>query len=137
MRQLVFTVPGEPRPKGRPRVGRTKAGAPVVFTDRKTASYENLVALAASQALQADGRGAFDGPLILRVEFFLPRPKSAPRRITVPCKKPDLDNLIKAVMDGMNQAGVWVDDSRVVCLMSRKDYGPDPRAVVDLREDCR
>ena len=49
MSALSFTVPGAPRGKGRPRFFRRGPGIGT-FTDDKTAAYENLVALAASQA---------------------------------------------------------------------------------------
>jgi Holliday junction resolvase RusA-like endonuclease len=63
--------------------------------------------------------------LSLCIEFRMPRPKghygsgrnadalkpSVPREHVC---TPDLDNLIKAVMDAMTVSGWWVDDSQVV-----------------------
>jgi len=127
-RRLEFTVPGPPRGKGRPRFARigsfTKS-----YTDAKTAAYENLIALAASQAHQ--GKPRLDGPLRVWILFVLQRPKSAPKRVTYPATKPDLDNMAKAVFDGCNQAGVWADDSRVVDVHARKIYG-EPRCDVRI-----
>jgi Holliday junction resolvase RusA-like endonuclease len=37
-------------------------------------------------------------------------------------KKPDLDNLLKAVMDSLTAIGAWTDDSRVVQVLGRKQY---------------
>jgi Holliday junction resolvase RusA-like endonuclease len=53
--------------------------------------------------------------------FRLQRPKKWVRDL--PTTIPDLDNLIKAVLDGCNQAGVWKDDAQVVRLVSSKGYG--------------
>ena len=37
-------------------------------------------------------------------------------------KKPDLDNLIKATLDAMTQAGAWRDDSQVSTIRASKQY---------------
>ncbi|MBG4145971.1 RusA family crossover junction endodeoxyribonuclease, partial [Pseudomonas aeruginosa] len=50
LRPVLFTVPGEPVGKGRPRIGRVGAHARM-FTPAKTAAYEGLVAMAAQEAL--------------------------------------------------------------------------------------
>lgn len=42
-RPVMFTVPGEPVGKGRPRIGRVGAHARM-FTPAKTANYEGLIA---------------------------------------------------------------------------------------------
>jgi Holliday junction resolvase RusA-like endonuclease len=48
-----------------------------------------------------------------------------------PTKKPDLDNFLKAILDGMNGIA-FTDDARVVALISSKRYSDTPRVVVDL-----
>lgn len=128
MSTLAFTIPGPPRGKGRPKFARMGSFVRA-YTDDKTASYENLVAMAASQAHR--GQPPLDGPLTVTALFVIQRPKSAPRRVTLPATKPDLDNMVKAVLDGCNQAGVWADDSRVVEITARKIYG-DPRCEVEI-----
>jgi len=128
MSTLAFTVPGPPRGKGRPRFARM-GNFVRSYTDAATASYENLIALAASEAHRGSPR--LDGPLRVWLLFVLPRPKSAPKRVTMPATKPDLDNMAKAVFDGCNQAGVWADDSRVVEVFARKEYG-EPRCEVRI-----
>jgi len=40
-------------------------------------------------------------------------------------KKPDIDNLVKALFDAMNGI-VWKDDSQVACLNVSKHYCADP-----------
>lgn len=56
-------------------------------------------------------------------------------------KKPDLDNLIKAVFDSITDAGynkidkkglVWSDDSIVCDLHAKKVYSPNPRIEVEI-----
>jgi Holliday junction resolvase RusA-like endonuclease len=61
----------------------------------------------------------------LRVDFFMPIPKSIKIKegqIIPHTKKPDADNLLKAVQDAMSQAGVWEDDSLVFWPEAPKWY---------------
>jgi len=68
-----------------------------------------------------EGR-SLDGPITMENIFILPRPKShltSKGRLTksapvFPTKKPDVDNLAKAVFDVITQLGVIKDDSQIV-----------------------
>ena len=61
-------------------------------------------------------------PVRVRVGFYLPAPKGKKMKTgDVPhTKKPDLDNLLKAVMDAMTVAGVWKDDALVFATETSK-----------------
>ena len=68
------------------------------------------------------------GPVCLRVSFFLPRPKRMKVGTggAIPhVKKPDTDNLLKAVMDSMTEAGVWKDDAQVYRSDTGKYYAQE------------
>ena len=63
----------------------------------------------------------FTGPVHVRVEFILPRPKTVKR--IYPAVKPDLDKLLRALFDGMHCSGhkLLVDDSLVCsCQCSKR-----------------
>jgi Holliday junction resolvase RusA-like endonuclease len=71
------------------------------------------------------------GPIRLQLDFFLPRPKAHLDKHGVPkgkspvwhCKKPDLDNLIKAVTDAITDTQrVWLDDSQIYQITAVKTY---------------
>tara|TARA_R110002126_G_scaffold9539_7_gene43028 strand:+ start:2447 stop:2938 length:492 start_codon:yes stop_codon:yes gene_type:complete len=67
-------------------------------------------------------------PVTLEVEFQIKRPKDmCGTRFSgekIPhTKKPDADNLLKAVMDALNKVA-WNDDSQVICAKSSKFYAP-------------
>ena len=47
--------------------------------------------------------------------------------------KPDLDNVLKAVLDAMNDV-VYVDDSQVVNMVAHKRYSAQPRIEVYVNE---
>ena len=66
-------------------------------------------------------RPPLDEPVGLVIRFYLPMPKSRPAKVRalglVPhAVKPDLDKLIRSTLDGLADAGVFTDDSRVWSL---------------------
>ncbi len=134
MRELLqiveFFVPGEPVGKGRPRVGKVGQHARL-FTPAKTVNYEGLIAHAGSQAMQA--RALIDGPVLVEMHMGLSIPQSMSKKRKAlavagrvfPTKKPDMDNVIKAIFDGLNGV-VWVDDVQVVDTVVRKRYAETP-----------
>ncbi len=127
---VAFTVPGEPQGKGRARIGRVGAHARM-FTPAKTLAYEGQVAHAAQQAMR--GCPLFETAMAVEVDVVCSVPKSYSGKLTTRClagevrptKKPDVDNVLKAVFDGMNGV-VWKDDVQAVQVLVSKRYGPTP-----------
>jgi len=126
-----FTVPGEPVAKGRARAF-VRAGRVAHYTPSKTANYESRVATFAKQAMA--GAEPFSGAVALSVvvRFAVPTSWSKKRRqaavdgLEHVTKRPDLDNVLKAIKDGMNGIA-WLDDSQVVRLVDcRKVYAEQP-----------
>lgn len=139
MASLSFTVPGEPRGKGRPRFVRATGRA---YTDAQTASYENRIMLAACAAKGAQGLlEPFDGPVVVVCTAYLQTPASASRKRREamlmdrlsPTKRPDLENISKALLDGMNGV-VYRDDAQVIRLVIDKRWGLEPGLEVSVRE---
>lgn len=63
------------------------------------------------------GRQPLTGPLLLAVTFTMPKPSAAPkRRRTWPDTRPDLDKLLRALLDGLDEGGVYGDDCQVVAF---------------------
>lgn len=129
MSDIRFTVYGEPAGKGSttafysPKQKRTFTHSP-----KSTVKWEQAVNLCA-QAYAPAG-GLLDGPLEMHLQFFLPKPKSAPKtRRTWPDKKPDLDKLIRAVGDALTNV-IYKDDARIVSVTASKDYDVTPRVEV-------
>lgn len=75
----------------------------------------------------------FDGPVSVDLVFTLPRPKSLPKKVTEHIKKPDIDNLCKAVLDAMNGI-IYKDDSRVIELYAQKQYGEDVGVRIEIND---
>jgi Holliday junction resolvase RusA-like endonuclease len=66
-------------------------------------------------------------PVYLKVCFYLPMPKGIKKSANECIRhahKPDLDNLLKAVMDALTSVGIWKDDSLVFKVDSEKWYTP-------------
>lgn len=137
---ITFTVYGTPVPKGSTKAFYVKAlGRAVVTHDNKrTKPWQESVVSAAREAIAS--AAPLEGPVALKLRFYVPRPKSAPRRVVEPTKKPDLDKLTRCVKDGLTRAGVYHDDSQVVALMARKEFaggyldkpGGIPRVEVEV-----
>lgn len=134
---LRFFVPGLPVGKGRARIGRTKSGFAVAYTPAKTRTYEGIVATLALQAM--GGRRPWPGPLELRLVATFPIPASWPRWkrdkallwIMPHTGRPDADNVLKAVCDGLNGVA-FGDDAQICCLSVSKGYGDRPGVEVHL-----
>jgi Holliday junction resolvase RusA-like endonuclease len=102
-----------PKPKGRPRF--TRKG--FAYTPKETRDYENLLSEAISKFFSS--APIEDRPLKLELVFYIQKPKSAKR--DYPQTRPDLDNLMKAVMDAMNGI-VYKDDSLICDISASKRY---------------
>lgn len=131
---VAFTVPGEPQGKGRARVG-TVHGHARMFTPQKTMAYEGLIAHAAAQAMAGHPPLAEACRIELDVVCAVAASWSNRKRAQAlageirPTKKPDADNVLKAVCDGLNGV-VWRDDVQAVDVVLRKRYGATPGLLV-------
>ncbi len=133
---LVFTIPGAPFGKERARAGRRGAHS-VMYTPKKTVSYEGLVAYTARQAM--NGAALMDGAVFVQLYIRCPIPKSWSKKKKAaaldwqifPTVKPDTDNVIKAIYDGMNGV-VWRDDVQAVDGAQNKRYSDRPCVIVKV-----
>ena len=112
---VSFCVVGQPVPKARARTVR-KGGRTWSFTPKKVAVWEKGVGAEAGKHVDKP----LDGPLSIELTFYMRRPKSR-RRETWVATTPDLDNLEKAVLDGLSGV-VYTDDKLVVRKSSVKRY---------------
>ncbi len=112
---IRFTVPGDPVPHERPRLGRRGH----VFTPPRTAAYRTTSAL----LVRAASTGRSRALVGLRVTFY----RATARRC-------DLDNLLKSLLDGITESGrIWEDDSQVRELHAHLILkAAHPRAEVEV-----
>lgn len=135
----VFTIPGEPCGKGRPRAFKLPSGQIRMHTDQKTESYEAKVAglyrANCGNRLPDPDRPAF--AVHITAFFAMPKSASNKRRAAMlgsPCtKKPDFDNIGKVVCDALNGLA-WVDDSQVTRCTVRKVWSESGRVEVVITD---
>lgn len=133
MESVTFFVPGKPKGKGRPRFSNGRA-----YTDDQTKAYEHQIA---ANYRRIAGKFRFPDEVFLRVRVQqqMPVPKSASKTkkaamldgAIYPSAKPDLDNVVKAVLDALNGIA-YKDDARVVGLHSQKIYSDTPGVLVEI-----
>lgn len=132
---ITFEIPGDPVAKARPRAAMV-GGHARLYTPAKTEKYEARVAIFGQQAMA--GRPPMEGAVALTVHAFFPIPPSWPKKrqaaaragTEMHTKKPDLDNVVKAIKDGLNGI-TWVDDSQVAVYREcRKSFSDTPRVLV-------
>lgn len=144
MKQVCFFVPGQPEGKRRHRA-RRQGSHVKIFSDPKTVAYEARVAMAARRAAM---RIRFAEPVSVHIVAMRRRPKapnyqhevfSAPlidgRRSCT--SGPDIDNIYKTILDGINQSSIWKDDRLVVELTGVSVWandGEEPRVDVTITE---
>ncbi len=81
-----------------------------------------------------------EGALAVRVRAYLPIPVSMPKRRQAnalagderPAKKPDLDNLLKHVLDCCTKLNFWRDDSQICDVVTSKRYSDVPRWEIEI-----
>ena len=125
--RVSFTVIGDPVPKARPRTVR-KGGRTWSYTPKKVTKWEDAVREEAGKFFDEP----FNGPVALILTFFLKRPKSR-RKENYVVTTPDLDNLEKAFLDGLNEVA-YMDDKQVVVKNAVKRYivSGEPRVEVTV-----
>lgn len=132
-----FTVPGEPKGKGRPRFVKTGNYARA-YTPNSTAEYERLVA---AEYIKQCGNSGFDEGEMLKMQvmayFAIPKSTSKKKRALMlsgairPTKRPDMDNIVKIIADSLNKLAYY-DDAQIVSADVRKYYSEEPRVEVTV-----
>ncbi len=87
-------------------------------------------------------RQLLNGPVAIRAEFYLPRPKRLMRRSDpagpiAHTARPDIDNLSKSLLDAW-RGMVWRDDAQIHVLLASKSYAEKdgiPRVEVEIDAD--
>ena len=119
---ISFRVDGIPVPQGSMKVIN---GHVIHSRGSALAEWRSAIGLSARKA------GAFPNrnPVTITMNFTFLKPKTVKRlEPTVP---PDLDKLVRAVLDALT-AIAYLDDSQVVEIYAKKNYGLTPGVKVQL-----
>lgn len=117
---MKYIIPGQPIPLARPRFGKER-----VYDCQRG---EKFVAGTNLRFWHKD-KPLFVGPLELNIIFFM----GSTRQKGWHALRPDLDNLIKFVLDVMNGI-VFNDDKQVVRIIAEKMYDKEPRTEIMIEE---
>ena len=118
---IHFRVFGTPRPQGSKRAIPTK-GRPILIEsgDDNLKTWRNQVAVAVREARPEQ---PLTGPVWLAALFYLPAPQRRPAW-PYPAKRPDIDKLLRALLDEITGV-IVVDDCQVVSVFARKEWASD------------
>ena len=135
--EVRFKVPGEPI--GKQRVKFSRQGSFVrSYTPDKTVNYGSLVGWAYTESC---GPLKFAGAISVDIRLYFAIPKSVSKKkraemltgVIRPTKRPDTDNCIKSILDGLNKIA-YDDDAQVVVIIAAKYYAEVPRAEITITE---
>ena len=127
MREIRFTVLGRALPQGSKNAFKSGNRVVLVEASKGLKPWRSVVALEAKlKRDEVQDQSLIEGPVTVELLFqFVPGKTVKRKEMTT---KPDVDKLSRAILDALTGV-VWKDDSQVVELRARKQYG-----VADL---CR
>ena len=120
--EFLIEVSGDPASQGSHAIIN---GRIVQVNSAKHKKWRNAVTFAAMDLLPPEWT-PIDEPLEVSIVFYLPRPASVGfGKRPFPTVTPDLDKLIRSVLDSLTDSGLWADDSRVIKITAQKLYADD------------
>ena len=132
-----FEVPSKIIGKGRPRLNSYTG---IVYTPTRTKDYETLIEQ--YFLMKYPQYKVIEGRAKVRIQAFFEIPKSTTKKqkegmlenIVSPTKKPDIDNIVKVVLDAMNKFA-FKDDTQIVKLEVEKLYSnSEEKLVIQIEE---
>jgi len=117
---IECVVLGQPVPKARPRLSRSG----IAFTPKKTKDYEKMIS-SVIKSLYPEQTQSITGAVHVQLRIVFNRPKYMMTKkyqdgLVLHTKRPDIDNVIKAVLDALNS--VLHDDAQVAKITATKYY---------------
>lgn len=131
-----FEVPGKVIGKGRPRLNSYTG---VVYTPTRTKNYESLVEQ--YFLLKYPRFKALEGRIKVSIIAYFSIPKTTKKadinemleNNISPTKKPDIDNIVKSILDSMNKFA-FKDDNQITKLEVEKKYSLEDKVYVKIEE---
>ena len=133
---ISFTVYGRPEPQGSTRAFLPRGCArPVITSDNsKLKPWRQELAQTAMVAIEENGAkiAARGVPISMALTFFFEKPRSERKSATHKATRPDLDKLLRAVLDALTGI-VYADDSQVCDCCVTKTFGSPARVEIEIR----
>lgn len=127
---LEFKVVGLPIAQPRHRAA-CRNGFPSLYLPSKHAVHAYKQSIGEAASVAQEDKATIEGCVKLDVIFVFKAPKKSQIK-NWRCAKPDIDNLLKAVLDGLTDAGIWCDDAQVVQIHAGKCYGVEASTQVRI-----
>ena len=130
---------GQPRPRAASFGGRARVYNPSTAKDYKNSIGVEMIEEAKKQSVSLPMDGAFF--LEARIEFARPKRlerKKDPEEAIPHTSKPDIDNVLKVIMDAIQQHGGISDDSGIVGVKATKWFaqkGEKSKTTITLRRE--
>ncbi len=121
MEEVTFTVYGQPQGKARPRFTRNGQ----VYTPKSTHDYERAVR---DSYIAANTNAQLTADMAIKIEIIAYFRRAKSNKRTYMTIKPDIDNVVKAVLDGLNGVA-FADDKRVCEVHAEKRFCSLPQDV--------
>ena len=138
MLHVMFNVDCNPVGKQRPRFRRV-GNFVRTYSPQATLDFEGLIRNAAERAM--GGMQPLETPVALYCYVRLAPAQSYSKKRLRAClegserpKKPDLDNVVKAVQDALNGV-IYKDDVQIVSLHATKKYDTVPGVEILVKEE--
>ena len=117
---MKIRIYGNPAPQGS-KTAIVRNGRAIMFeSSKKLPEWRETVLMGATIARAEQGGLTILGPVTVMMTFHMPRPKSTSRKY--PNSAPDLDKLIRAVGDALQESEVLANDGQIVTLVAHKVY---------------
>jgi Holliday junction resolvase RusA-like endonuclease len=131
-----LTIFANPIAASRPRVTRWST-----YYKEPYNSYKSFLRNKVIESMPDSFLSVFDASMALKMnvifEMEIPKSYSNKKRLslvgTYVIKKPDTDNLIKSVQDGLNGI-VYHDDSQIASVNAVKIYSLEPKTIINIKE---
>ena len=131
-----FEVPGKVIGKGRPRLNSYTG---IVYTPTKTIDYETLIEQ--YFLLKYPKFKMIEGRIKVNIIAYFAIPKATKKsdinemldNSISPTKKPDIDNIVKVVLDSMNKFA-FKDDNQITKLEVEKIYSLEDKIYIKIEE---
>lgn len=131
--KLSFFVHGIPVPQGSLRTFIHGGKVAVTSANKNLRSWRQDLAIMAQRAVLDAGwlDHAKRAPVGVTCTFQFPRPGSLPKRITQKVTKPDLDKLVRSVLDALTNT-VLYDDAQVIRIEATKEFSDITGAFIQV-----
>ena len=135
---IKFKVLGEPKGKQCSRLCKIQ-GQSIVYTPKQTTEYEQKIRASCKRLMSEKFPQGIPLEIKITALFSIPKKFNKEQREKsingelLPTKKPDGDNVIKIVLDALNDTA-YFDDSQVCGINFFKRYREKTQIIIEIKE---